>query len=221
MQGEKNYNEVATNKFSGTSPTKRPKLNVNASPNHVFYNNSTNEDNLFKSPFLQSEPKNYKDLNENNTTKSMDFDLLKNLTHDYNKKFNPFDDSTLKMMANSSRGIKSKEKGKYKKPSSFKQMDSNVFPDPNQFSVPRRDSNMELFCRMLPQKKTEGFSFPNDQCENNEAQDLSKVRIKDESGSNADNPETEYASELNDDGDPQLGLRSKTNVSLEMKTGNY
>lgn len=189
---------------------------MNTSPNHVFYNNSTNEDNLFKSPFIQSEPKNFKDLNENNTTKSMDYDLLKNLSHDYNKKFNPYDDSTLKMMNNSSKGSKSKDKGKYKK-SAFKQVESNIFPGPNPFSLPRRDSNMELFCRMLPQKKADGFSFSSEQ-ETNEAQDLSKVKVKDETGGFSENPETEFTSELNDDGDPQT-LRPKTTLPLDVKSG--
>ena len=151
----------------------------------------------------------------------MDFDLFKNLTHNYNKKFNPFDDNTLKMMSNNSRPTKSKEKGKYKKPASFKQMDSNIFPNPNQFSMPRRNSNMELYCKVQPQKKSEGFTFADNQSETNEAQDLSKFRIKDETGSSADNPETEFVNQSNDDVDPQFNIKSKTNTPMEMKTGNY
>ena len=206
LQAEKNVAEPATNKVSGASASKRPKLNVTTSPNHMFFNNSTNDDNLFKSPFLQSEPKNYKDLNENNTNKSAEFDILKN----FNCKFNPFDDSTLKMMSNSSKSLKGPSKGKPKKSvgSSIRQLDSSVFS--NQFPIPSKDS-LELFYRMLPMHK----KFPSDQEMNEaQAQDLSKVRVKSE----MDNPETDIGNDLNDDGDPNI--TPTANVSVEMKSGN-
>lgn len=212
---EKNTSETASTKPSGASATKRPKLNVTTSPNHVFFNNSTNEDNLFKSPFLQSEPKNYKDLNENNTNKSAEFDILKN----FNCKFNPFDDSTLKMMSNSSKSLKGTSKGKSKKPiSSIRQMDSNVFS--NQYPIPPKES-LDLFYRMLPMhKKSEGYKFSSDQSDLNEAQaqDLSKVRVKSETEINLDNPETDNGNDLNDD-DPNI--TPTANVSVEMKSGMF
>lgn len=148
----------------------------------------------------------------------MDYDIIKNLTHSYNKKFTPFDDSTLKMMNNSSKGVKAGGgKGKPKKPS-LKQIDSNIYPDPSQFSIPKKDSSLDLIYQMFsPNKKVEGFKFSGDQGENNEAQDLSKVRIKSESEINSENAETEMPCEVNYDADGNLAPTA--NVSVEMKSG--
>lgn len=142
-------------------PIKRPRLNTSPSPNHMVIQNSTNEDNRFKSPHIQSEPKNFKDLNENNTTKPGGFELFKNY---YGF---PFDDSTLKMMSNSSKVSKNCGRLKQKKLGLSPTLPPGPFTSTLGLSA-------EIYGALPPfPKTTDTFRFSD---ETMEAQDLSKVR---------------------------------------------
>jgi len=175
--------ELIVNRSTCNAPLKRPKLNT--SPSHSHLQNSTNEDsNVFKSPNTHMEPKTYnKDFNENNTYNK--FGSYEPLKPYYGL---PFDDSTLKMMSNSSKlGRTSCTTGKLKN----KKLNLGAPAGP---FTPSSGLSADVFASIPAyMKPPDAFRF----CDETlmEAQDLSKVREMD-TGAEAGDAEAQVPPDL-------------------------